>query len=305
MPAPASTTPPSRPTQTLGQAANRLYLAALGVIVSAHHWWRGWCSAAQSTSSRRARVGAGYAAAVAAPMLLIVFVVWVLASACFELVRAGRWIGAGPVGRAVYDLAATVVRPADAWLHQHAAALPASPALLGWCWLALAAVLYLAARRGSTAGRFAWAILAAATGAAVWQGSAADSRSAALAVTAGAALLLAPSAYARTDRTRRQELAVGGTVTIAVQQFVTGPDAPLPQQRSAAAEPQHARAGQPDTPPPAAGFACRFCSKALVWDGPTDAGRTWRAAGDGDTYCPQAPALDTELKIVGHAHMAI
>ncbi|MFF2548335.1 hypothetical protein ACFVUY_38060 [Kitasatospora sp. NPDC058063] len=304
MPAP-STTLPSLSAQARNWITGNLIPAVRTAAGRVHRRWRAWCAGARTPGIRRARRLAGLAAAVAASALSAVAAGGLIGAIVAEAVRDARWLGRSPVGQAAHQLGATVGRPVGAWLHQHAAGLPASPAVLGWSWLLLAAVLYLSALRGSLAGRLALAALAAGTVAAAWQAGPADTRPVASAVTAGAWLLLVPSAYARTERPAREDDlddsgASAPTVIVVVQQFTTAAAGPVPD-RHTAPQPN----GKTTEQLPAAGFACRWCSAALVWDGPAGSVRTWRSAGDGGTYCPQAPELDIELDIAGHAHHAL
>ncbi|MFD4535617.1 hypothetical protein ACFWNL_18255 [Kitasatospora sp. NPDC058397] len=302
MPAP-STTAPSLPAQALGWITGRLIPALRIAAGRAHRRWRTWCAAARTAGARRARVLAGLAAAVTAFALSAVAAGGLIGAAAAEVVRAARLLDRSPVGQAAQQLGATVGRPAGVWLRQHAAGLPASPAVLGWSWLLLAAVLYLSARRGSLAGRLALAALAAGTTTAIWQASPIDAQPMAAAVAAGAWLLLVPSAYAATKRPAREHDHDGGALTVIVQQFTVAPTGPIPDQRTAATAPQSR--GKTAERSSVGGFACRFCSTSLFWGGPAGSVRTWRAAGDGGTYCPQAPELDIELDIAGQAHQAL
>jgi len=319
MPAPSA---PTSPTHLLVQAAERLCQRARAAAVAMYRGWHAWYAAAGSTGARFTRGTAGAAVAVVvacSPALVGWAVVRVLAAGSARVVgvvlRAVRWASRQSLARDLRDLAATVGRPAGAWLHQHAAGLPASPALLAWSWFLLAAALYLSAHCGNLAARFAWAAVGAATGAAVWQAAPEGSRIAAAAVTVGAWLLAVPSAYRETERPpRRQEVNVEAVLAaLVVQQFVTVPPPPASSSSTTPegqVQPGASVPGQPGVLPPAPvlpaapGFCCRYCGDHLVWSsGSEQAARTWRTR-TGGTRCPQAPASDDQVR-AGRAHVAL
>ena len=315
----AHTTEPLSPAQRLARAAGNLSTRSHAAAVAAFRWWRTWYAAASSTRARFARGSlavALFALLLAAPGLLGWAAVRILIAGAealaVRLLQAARWVGDRALAHDLYNLAATVGHPAGAWLHQPAAPRPASPRVLAWSWLLLGLLLFLSARAGNLAARFSWAALSAATGAAVWQAAPSGSRTAAAVVTAGLWLLLAPSAYGRTERApQRQEISLGGTlVALVVQQFVNA--APAPASTSSAPA-RGAALPVAHTPEPAArpvavsvsGFRCRYCDTAVNWaSAPSEPERTWRS-GTGSTYCPMAPTPDVEINVPGQAHLAL
>ncbi|MER8188199.1 hypothetical protein [Kitasatospora sp. NPDC094015] len=206
----------------------------------------------------------------------------------------------------VRDLADIPFIATRAWLRAHAQGLPATPAQIGGGALVLALVLFVSARRGSTAARIGFAILGAAGCAAVWQASPENQRLTAVAVSAGAWLLLAPSAYA--TRWWRPERRTRLTLNPRVEEALAGlaaahrPAVPanLPAQQATHSMPTltpHRRRLSPlesasslsVAPGPAGGFRCRHCAQPLAWAATVaDQERTWRT-DDGSAACPDAP----------------
>ena len=131
-----------------------------------------------------------------------VLTLWTLGSFLTAMVGAatsggrhtGLWLRDGGLIR-------TITEPVRIWLDTHTAGLPATGADLGLLWLAVAAVLYLAALTGSTYARLAWALTGVATTAAAYTGASTTSAAAAAGTTAGVWLLLSMPVYRR--RTRR------------------------------------------------------------------------------------------------------
>ncbi|MFD8597689.1 hypothetical protein ACFV1L_22065 [Kitasatospora sp. NPDC059646] len=289
-------------TATFTEAQGRRWAAeCLRRAATAYRVLRAWRDDAPTLPAFRRRAAAVTAAAVLTPAAALLGFLWA-ASECADIgLHLLRWLYNSPGGHAVRALAETVRRPASDWLHQHAAHLPASPTQLGWAWLGLASLLYLSARWGNLAGRFAFTALAAGTTAAAWQAGAQGDRAAVVAVTAGAWLLLAPSAYARTAKDPlRQELHITAQQTVTTY-TVVDPASSVPYWGVAEAE----EAAATEAASPVRGFACRYCSAPVVWDGPAEGVRTWRLAADGSTYCRQAPEPDTELNIATRGHVAL
>ncbi|MGW2543763.1 hypothetical protein ACWC5I_23515, partial [Kitasatospora sp. NPDC001574] len=156
-----------------------------------------------STAQRAGQITAAAFAALLALALattLVTFLVRMITGAVTSLARgvaqAAAYLWNSDAADGVRDIADVPFIAARAWLREHAQGLAASPAQIGAAALVLAAVLFVSARRGSTAGRIGWALLGAAGCVAIWQASPDSQRLAAAAVSAGAWLLLAPSAYA-------------------------------------------------------------------------------------------------------------
>ncbi|WP_327075628.1 hypothetical protein OG196_43690 (plasmid) [Kitasatospora purpeofusca] len=179
--------------------------------------------------------GAALAAllALALATTLVTLLVRMITGAVASLVRgcvaaaAHLWNSGAADG--VRDIADVPFIAARAWLRGHAQHLAATPDQIGVAALVLAAVLFISARRGSTAGRTGWALLGAAGCAAVWQGSPEGQRPAATAVAAGAWLLLAPCAYARRRRAeRRTRLALDPAVEEALAVLAAAHRLPAP-----------------------------------------------------------------------------
>ncbi|MET8704205.1 hypothetical protein ABZW10_35945 [Kitasatospora sp. NPDC004723] len=188
-----------------------------------------------------------------------------------------------------------------AWLRQNAAGLPATPGQMGGAALVLALVLFVAARRGSTAARAGWALLGVAACAATWQTGPGSERTAAVAVTAGVWLLLAPAAYAgrwwKTERRTRMLLspAVEEALTQLAAAHIRPDTTPAPASQPAARpvpprlSPLKNLAALKAPSPAAGGFRCRHCDQPLAWAATEDdPERTWRTP-DGTTTCPDAP----------------
>ena len=265
-----------------------------------------------STAQRAGQITAAALAALLALGLvaaLLTGVVHLVTGLVTALVRgvaqAAGYLGNSGPSDAVGHIADIPFTATRAWLRQHAQGLPATPAQIGAAALVLALVLFVSARRGSTAARAGFASLGAAGCAAVWQASPDGQRLAAVAVSAGAWLLLAPSAYATRWRPeRRTRLTLNPAVEEALAALAAAhrPPAPtaVPAQQSLHAMPTlipHRRRLSPlesvsslsVVPDPAAGFRCRHCAQPLAWAATAaDLERTWRT-DDGSVACPDAP----------------
>lgn len=248
------------------------------------------------------------ALATALVTLLIRMITGAVTSLARGCAHAAAYLWNSGAADGARDIADIPFIAARAWLRGNAQGLAASPAQIGGAALALAAVLFVSARRGSTAGRTGWALLGAAGCAAVWQASPDEQRLAAVAVSAGAWLLLAPSAYAvrwwRPERRTRLALnpAVEDALAVLAAAHRPAAPAPVPAQQVAHAMPSltpHRRRLSPletvdsvtaAQPPAAGGFRCLHCAQPLAWAATDDdPERTWRTT-DGATTCLEAPA---------------
>ncbi|MFE2174400.1 hypothetical protein [Kitasatospora sp. NPDC059462] len=298
--------------------ATRLTDAALRVLATTTSAWEATTPLREkaattwrtrtSPAQRAGQITATALAALLAASLTVTLVTTVVRLAAAMAASLGR----GCVHAAAYlwdsdavdgirDVLQVPLGGVAAWLRQNAAGLPATPGQMGGAALVLALVLFVAARRGSTAARAGWALLGVAACAATWQTGPASGRTAAAAVTAGAWLLLAPTAYAgrwwKTER--RTRMLLSPAVEEALTQLAaahTRPDTtPAPASPSAARpapprlSPLKNLAALKPPSPAAGGFRCRHCDQPLAWAGTEDdPERTWRAP-DGTTACPDAP----------------
>jgi hypothetical protein len=95
----------------------------------------------------------------------------------YELVRALIWVFSGHAGAEIGHLVAAVpvahvaLDPISAWVRQHAAGLPVSPAVLLTVWGIGGATLVVTGLSGSLGARIAWPVYGAATTAMAWFGA--------------------------------------------------------------------------------------------------------------------------------------
>ncbi|MEE1821222.1 hypothetical protein PUR61_03265 [Streptomyces sp. BE20] len=299
--------------------ATRLTDAALRVLATTASAWEATTPLRQraattwrtrtSPAQRAGQITATALAAVLVASLTITLVTTALrlaAAAVADLARgcaqAAAYLWHSDTADGIRDVLQVPLGAVAAWLRQNAAGLPATPGQVGGAALVLALVLFVAARRGSTAARAGWALLGAAACAATWQTGPGSGRTAAAAITAGVWLLFAPAAYAgrwwKTER--RTRLLLSPAVEEALAQLAavhTRPDTtPAPASQPAARpaplprlSPLKNLAALKAPSLAAGGFRCRHCDQPLAWAATEDdPERTWRTP-DGTTTCPGAP----------------